>query len=120
MIRAPIVTSLSTKKRRFSNIFSKIRIVPSAWVASASAIEVRSAGKAGQGPSSIFGIASPWSSRTVSFCSGDHQVPVLDHRLQAEPAEVAADALEVVGHHVADAQLAAGGRGQRHKLAISM
>ena len=28
MIRAPMLTSLSTKKRRFSNIFSKIRIVP--------------------------------------------------------------------------------------------
>ena len=32
---APIATSLSTKNRRFSNIFSKIRTVPSAWVASA-------------------------------------------------------------------------------------
>ena len=61
MIRAPMSTSLSTKKRRFSNIFSKIRIVPLAWVATASAIEVRSAGKDGQGPSSIFGIWSPRS-----------------------------------------------------------
>ena len=33
MIRAPIDTSLSTKNSRFSNIFSKIRIVPCACVA---------------------------------------------------------------------------------------
>ena len=56
MIRAPMVTSLSTKKSRLSNIFSKIRIVPRAWVATVSAIDVRSAGNAGHGPSSIFGI----------------------------------------------------------------
>ena len=66
VIRAPIATSLSVKNRRFSNIFSKIRIVPLACVASARAIDVRSAGNAGQGPSSIFGIASPMSSRTAS------------------------------------------------------
>ena len=56
MIRAPMPTSLSTKNSRFSNIFSKMSTVPRAWVATASAIDVRSAGKAGQGPSSIFGI----------------------------------------------------------------
>src|SRR5439155_685612 len=62
--RAPIDTSLSTKNRRFSNIFSKIRTIPSDWVAIARAMLVRSAGKAGHGPSSIFEIASPSSSRT--------------------------------------------------------
>ena len=68
MIRAPIVTSLSTKNSRFSNIFSKIRTVPRACVATASAIDVRSAGNPGQGPSSIFGIWAPRSSRITSSC----------------------------------------------------
>ena len=53
MISAPIEISLSTKNSRFSNIFSKIRTEPSDWVASATAIDVRSAGNAGHGPSSI-------------------------------------------------------------------
>ena len=52
MICAPMFTSLSVNTRRFSNIFSKIRTEPSDCVASATAIEVRSAGNAGQGPSS--------------------------------------------------------------------
>src|SRR5438045_5128216 len=39
MIRAPIETSLSTKNSRFSNIFSKIRTVPWACVATASRSE---------------------------------------------------------------------------------
>src|ERR687894_284903 len=56
MIRAPMFTILSTKKSLFSNIFSKIRTVPCACVATASAIDVRSAGNCGHGPSSIFGI----------------------------------------------------------------
>jgi hypothetical protein len=56
MIRAPIETSLSTKNSRLSNIFSKMRMVPRACVATVTAIEVRSAGNAGQMPLSIFGI----------------------------------------------------------------
>ena len=52
VISAPIEISLSTKNRRFSNIFSKISTEPSDWVASATAIDVRSAGNAGHGPSS--------------------------------------------------------------------
>ena len=56
MMRAPMLTSLSVKKRRFSNIFSNMRIVPADWVATVSATEVRSEGNAGQGPSSIFGM----------------------------------------------------------------
>ena len=59
-------TSLSTKNKRFSNIFSKISTSPSDWVASASAMLVRSAGNAGHGPSSIFAIASPSSFFTRS------------------------------------------------------
>ena len=41
-----------------------------ACVATARAIEVRSAGKSGQGPSSIFGIWSPRSSSITSSCPG--------------------------------------------------
>ena len=52
MMFAPIATSLSVKTRRFSNIFSNIRTAPSDCVASATAIDVRSAGNAGHGPSS--------------------------------------------------------------------
>ena len=52
VISAPMVISSSTKNRRFSNIFSKISTEPLAWVASATAMLVRSAGKAGHGPSS--------------------------------------------------------------------
>ena len=72
MIRAPIETSLSTKKRRLSNIFSKMRIVPRACVATVTAIEVRSAGKAGQMPLSIFGICPPKSSSMRRSWSGRH------------------------------------------------
>ena len=104
-------TSLSTKNSRFSNIFSWISTRPSAWVASASAMLVRSAGKAGQGPSSILEMASPSSDRIRSFCSGGHHhvAPVdLDHA--AEPLEAQAGHAQVLGHHVADAQRASGAR----------
>jgi hypothetical protein len=43
--------------------------MPSDCVASARAIDVRSAGNAGHGPSSSFEIASPASSRMRSVCS---------------------------------------------------
>ena len=68
MILAPIETSLSVKNKRFSNIFSNINTVPNACVAIVNAIEVRSEGKAGQGPSSIFGIIPPRSSRITRCC----------------------------------------------------
>jgi len=50
---APIRISLSVKISRFSNIHSCTRIEPSACVAMATAIDVRSAGNAGHGPSWI-------------------------------------------------------------------
>src|SRR5918912_713769 len=50
MIRAPMFTSLSTKKSRLSNIFSNTSTVPRACVATTTAIEVRSAGNAGRAP----------------------------------------------------------------------
>jgi hypothetical protein len=52
---APSATSLSVKNMRDSNIFSWISTVPWHWVAVTSAIDVRSAGNAGQGPSSTLG-----------------------------------------------------------------
>ena len=64
MMRAPMPMSLSTKNIRDSNIFSWIRIVPSAWVAATSAMLMRSGGKPGQGASSILGIEPPRSGTT--------------------------------------------------------
>ena len=92
--------------------------VPSAWVATASAMLVRSAGNAGQGPSSIFGIASPSSSLDAQALLGrhDHVVAVvLDPA--AEPLEHQPGHAQVVGHACPDAQLAAGDGGQRDEAA---
>ena len=55
MIDAPIATSLSVKNMRDSNIFSCTSTVPSHCVATTTAIDVRSAGNAGHGPSSNLG-----------------------------------------------------------------
>src|SRR5437763_8088144 len=60
---APMRTSLSVKIRRFSNIHSWIRTEPSLWVARAAAMLVRSAGKAGHGPSCTLALCSPTSRR---------------------------------------------------------
>ena len=54
---APMLTSLSTKCRRLSNIFSKKRTVPSAWVAIATRQLIMSLGNCGQGPSAMTGMA---------------------------------------------------------------
>ena len=81
MMRAPIDTSLSVKNSRLSNIFSKISTVPNDCVATVTAIDVRSAGNAGHGPSSIFAMCPPRSSWTTSCWSGGHvhaRVPHLD------------------------------------------
>ena len=81
-------TSLSTKNKRFSNIFSKISTSPSDWVASASAMLVRSAGKAGHGPSSIFAIASPSSFFDAQPLARRHdQVVAVELHPAAEPLE---------------------------------
>jgi hypothetical protein len=60
-IRAPMAISLSTKNIRLSNIFSNISTTPSHCVAVTMAMDIVSAGKAGQGWSSIFGIWPPKS-----------------------------------------------------------
>ena len=59
MMLAPMLTSLSVKTSRFSNIHSWMSIWPADWVASATAIDVRSAGNAGHGPSWTFAVYSP-------------------------------------------------------------
>jgi hypothetical protein len=106
MIRAPIETSLSTKKSLLSNIFSKIRIVPCAWVATVTAIEVRSAGNAGQIPLSIFGTWPPRSS-SISSRWRHADAGVRDVHLEAKPAERRDDRDEVVRLDVRDLHLAA-------------
>ena len=105
-------TSLSTKNRRFSNIFSKMRIVPLACVATASAIDVRSAGNAGHGPSSIFGIWSPRSSCTCSSWPGGTCTLVLELDAHAEPREVQENRHEVLGRRLVDPEIAAGDGGE--------
>ena len=57
------------KIRRFSNIHSWMRIEPAHWVASATAIDVRSAGNAGHGPSWTLDLYSPRSRETTSVWS---------------------------------------------------
>ena len=118
MIRAPIETSLSTKNRRLSNIFSKISTVPRACVATVTAIEVRSAGNAGQGPSSIFGIWPPRSSRIDELLvRRDAQGRALDLDVDAEPLEGRQDRREVLGLDVVDRDVAAGDRRQADEAA---
>ena len=103
MIRAPIDTSLSVKNSRFSNIFSKISTVPAACVATATAIDVRSAGNIGHGPSSILGIWA-WTSSTIrSDWPGGHAHGVaLDLDLDAEARERVPDRAQVLDRRVLD------------------
>src|SRR6266550_4106404 len=62
-MRAPMPISLSTKKSRDSNSFSNTSNRPSHWVATTMAMDMRSAGNAGHGPSSSFGTWPPRSGR---------------------------------------------------------
>ena len=55
--------SLSTKKSRDSNIFSKTSSMPAHWVAVTMVVDITSAGNAGQGPSSSLGTCPPRSGR---------------------------------------------------------
>ena len=115
---APIRISLSVKIRRFSNIHSWTRIEPSAWVASATAIEVRSAGNAGHGPSWILLLYSPTSACDDELLSaGDDHVVAVELGAQPDAFEHEADHAQVAGHGVLDAQLAAGHARERHEAA---
>ena len=113
MIRAPMVISLSTKNRRFSNIFSKMRIVPRACVATTTAIDVRSAGNAGQGPSSIFGIWPPRSSCDHELLAGGTctVVPSISTRTPSR-SKTRQDRAAGRRLGVLDRDLAAGDRGE--------
>ena len=62
-MRAPMPISLSTKKSRDSNIFSNTSSMPEHCVAVTMVVDMTSAGKAGQGPSSSFGTWPPRSGR---------------------------------------------------------
>src|SRR5205809_1144391 len=74
-IRAPMPISLSTKKSRDSNSFSNTSTSPSHCEATTMAMDMRSAGNAGHGPSSSLGTWPPrsgrmrrsWSASTTSF-----------------------------------------------------
>src|SRR6476659_6128886 len=113
MMRAPIETSLSTKKSRLSNIFSKTSTVPRACVAATTAMEVRSAGNAGQMPLSIFGSWSPRSSTTCSSCPGGTR---RDLERDPELAERRDDRDQIIGLDVLDRHVAAG-RGRERREA---
>ena len=82
-----MATSLSTKNKRFSNIFSKISTRPSDWVASASAMLVRSAGNAGQGPSSILETSRPRRPHPQPLAGGHDHVVAVELDPAAEPVE---------------------------------
>ena len=86
------------KIRRFSNIHSWMRIEPAHCVASATAIDVRSAGNAGHGPSWTLDLYSPRSRETTSvWLAGDDDVVAVELGLQAEAPEDEADHPQVVG-----------------------
>ena len=113
MIRAPIDTSLSVKNRRFSNIFSKISTVPVAWVATATAIDVRSAGNIGHGPSSIFGIWACTSSTIVSVWPGGTRTRLPSTSIvDAQPGECVTDRAQVLDRRILDHEVATGDRRQ--------
>ena len=110
-MRAPIDTSLSVKNSRFSNIFSNMSTVPNACVATVTAIDVRSDGNAGQGPSSIFGTMPPRSSSTISCCFvGTWTVSSPISTPHAELLERRHDRDEVLRTHAFDRDVAAGDR----------
>ena len=80
-----------------------------ACVATATAIDVRSAGNIGHGPSSILGIWACTSSTIRSDWPGGHAHRVaLDLDLDAEPREGVPDRAQVLDGGVLDQDLAAG------------
>ena len=87
--------------------------MPVACVAATTAIEVRSAGNAGQMPLSIFGIWPPRSSTTPSVWPGRHAQGRRSHlELDPELPERRHDRDQVVGLDVLDREVAAGHRGE--------
>ena len=98
MMSAPMRTSLSVKTRRFSNIHSWMRTEPVHCVARATAIEVRSAGNAGHGPSWTFDLYSPdVAGHDQLLAARDEHVVVVELGAQPEAVEHEADHPQVVG-----------------------
>ena len=113
MILAPIPTSLSTKNRRLSNIFSKIRTVPNAWVATVRAIDVRSAGNAGHGPVlDLRDVPAEVVLDDQLLARRDADRGAVDLRLDSEPAEGGQDRDQVVRVGVLDRHVARGHGGE--------
>ena len=68
MMSAPILTSQSMKNMRVSYIFSWMRTAPRIWVEATVMMLSKSAGKPGQGASSIFGVPPSRALRMVLLC----------------------------------------------------
>ena len=99
---------------RFSNIHSWMSTEPLHWVARAMAIEVRSAGNAGHGPSWTLALYSPTSRWAMSCWSpGTIDVGAVELGPQAQAREDEPDHAQVLGLGVLDHELAAGDAGQR-------
>ena len=95
---APIEISLSVKTRRFSNIHSWISTEPAHWVASATAIDVRSAGNAGHGPSWILRLVLAGVALDDQLLLAGHEhVVAVELGVQAELVEDQADHPQVAG-----------------------
>ncbi len=87
MMLAPIEISLSQKNRRDSNIHSWTSTSPSLWVASATAIDVRSAGNAGHGPSwTLARVLAHVALDDELLAAGDEHVGAVELRLAARCA----------------------------------
>src|SRR3954451_11031997 len=78
---APMFTSLSVKIMRFSNIHSWMSTWPADWVASAMAIDVRSAGNAGHGPARALAGHPPPARRPILDLGGELARVALDDQL---------------------------------------
>ena len=103
MIRAPIETSLLTKKSRSSNIFSNTNTVPRACVAVTIAIEVRSVGKRGPDAALNFRDLVAEVVDDVELLAGwDANVRLPHLELDPELAERRDDRDQVVGLDVLD------------------
>ena len=114
MIRAPIATSLSTKNKRFSNIFSKIRIVPSRLGGE----RQRDRGEVGRerGPGAVLDLRDRVAQVVLHrelLAGRDEHVVAVDPGCRPSRPKCAADHRQVVRLGVADPQRAAGGGGER-------
>ena len=109
---------MSVKISRFSNIHSWTRIEPSAWVASATAIEVEVGRE--RGPRPVLDLALVLADVGLHdelLPAGHEHVVAVELRAQPDALEHEPDHAQVAGHRVLDPQLAAGDAGERHEAA---